>query len=404
MRRRLHTPRLDLEVLLVAAVLASSCQGRAPSPIVEHITNGADTDLYPGVAALMAADTLVCTATLVSPRVLLTAAHCLSAEAPPEAFFGSAPASGGKRLGIIDVHRQPSFNPLRLTDDIALALLDAPAPGVPYALPGVLLDESAIGSSLKLVGFGRTAANDQSPPRKREGFTRLATLDARELGFVPSPSQTCEGDSGGPAFATVAGIEAVVGVTSSGDAQCTQRARDMRVDVYAGTFIAPYLSATAEGAAQAGDRCWYPANCAPSAGACVTALDDPRLSFCAPACGPEGTCSEGLSCEASLCRQPVPSPGALGSPCETDIDCIDALCASRASGGPRRCARRCFTDLPNFCPTGYECLDSDGRGGGQACFGPDSAGCSYSGHAPSTSALWLISLAALLFLRRRRSL
>src|SRR5262249_8051273 len=78
-----------LSVAVASACAACSGQGAGGGAVGGEvaagrasaaITNGAATspggDL--GVAALMQGGTLLCTATLVSPRVLLTAAHCLA--------------------------------------------------------------------------------------------------------------------------------------------------------------------------------------------------------------------------------------------------------------------------------------------------------------------------------------
>src|SRR5436190_1819679 len=142
----------------VLASLLSACQRPAPTASSSAVTNSTPTDGDPGVVALLRGGALVCTATLIAPRVLLTAGHCLAA--------------------------------------------------------------SGAGIALRLVGFGRTGATDTSAPRKREGTSLIASLAANDFAFAPSPSQTCEGDSGGPAFATLDGAERVVGVTSSGDPQC----------------------------------------------------------------------------------------------------------------------------------------------------------------------------------------
>jgi hypothetical protein len=48
-----------------------------------------------------------------------------------------------------------------------------------------------------------------------------------------SGKNTCNGDSGGPAFAEVGGELLLAGVTSYGDPSCTQYGVDTRVDVYA---------------------------------------------------------------------------------------------------------------------------------------------------------------------------
>jgi hypothetical protein len=369
--------------------------------------------------------TLICTATLVSPRVLLTAAHCLADGLVPDVFFGASPGDGGAPAAALAVSIDPTFDADTLTDDVAMVLLAdvAPAGATPWPLPSTPLPASAVGTSLRLVGFGRTSASDTSPPLKRQGTASLASLTASTFDFSPSPSQTCTGDSGGPAFATQNGVEVIVGVTSSGDPSCAANATDMRVDAYA-SFITSWIAATAEGAAAAGDRCWYDANCALGAGACTAALDDATLSFCAPACGSGDACPTGLKCLADpsgasgtkLCRHPTPSPGAAGAPCGADGDCANASCLAPASGGPPVCAATCFPDLPGFCPSGDSCAAIAGSdAGASACFFAPvgfggttapaetygSSGCNAAGSGDFDAGLLALVLAALVQRRTR---
>jgi hypothetical protein len=328
-----------------------------------------------GVAALMEGGALLCTATLVAPRVLLTAAHCLADGGMPTAFFGAAPqGDAGASIAVVATRVHPAFEPSTLTNDVAMALLaqDAPSGATPWPLPAAPLDSSSVGLSLRLVGFGETAAGDSSPPQKRVGTATLASLAATQLVLAPAPSQPCEGDSGGPAFATIGGVEVIVGVTSSGDAQCSQGGHDTRVDAFT-SFISPWLRATAEGAAGPGDRCWYATNCAASAGDCAAALDDTTLSFCSPPCGQGGSCPAGLACLAgsdgrTLCRHAQPSPGAPGSVCSATSDCEGASCVAPASGGGNVCATTCFPDLMGFCSSGTACQAVAGDAGASACF------------------------------------
>jgi hypothetical protein len=98
----------------------------------------------------------------------------------------------------------------------------------------------------------------------------------------------------------------------------------------------------------------------------------------------------------------VPSPGALGAPCADDLACVDGLCAERADRGPRVCARRCFIDLPSFCPGGYECVASLGRGGGEACFAPRTGGCAFA-RGGRDSAPWALVIVLLVAGLRRRT-
>ena len=382
--------------LLAAAALAACSSPTAIDTHAAAITNGADDSGDPAVVALLQGTTLLCTATLIAPRVLLSAAHCFSDDgALPAAHFGAVPGAGDVTVALQLARRHPAFDATVLDNDVAVALLaeDAPAGTPPAPLPSVPLDGSDVGTTLRIVGFGRTAADDTTPPRKRAGTAIVSSLEADAFSFTPSPSQTCEGDSGGPAFATVGAAGAVVGVTSSGDPACATMARDMRVDAYLGGFIAPFVAATAVGAAQAGDRCYYPANCAAGAGECLPALDDATLSFCAPPCG--AGCPAGLACLAdgngvARCRHAAPSPGAAGSACTVAADCEGGrACVAAAGGGGRVCADTCFPDLPGFCAASFECRPVAG-GGGSACFVKSHGGCSFL-PAPS-AAPWPLGL------------
>jgi hypothetical protein len=305
--------------------------------------------------------------------VLLTAAHCVANDSLPEAYFGAAPPNGGTLVPILAAQVHPAFDATTLANDVAMVLLadDPPAGATPWPLPATALDATAVGLPLRLVGFGLTGPSDSSPAEKRTGTAVLASLAATALQLSPSPSQTCSGDSGGPAFATIGGVEVVVGVTSSGDPSCDAGATDMRVDAYA-SFITPWLQATSEGAAAAGGRCFYPANCAPSAGECAPAVDDPTLSFCDPPCPSGGSCPAGLQCLSGddgtmACRHPTPSPGAPGARCEAATDCIAGICAYPASGGSAVCTSTCFPGLPGFCASTSSC-EPAADDAGSACF------------------------------------
>jgi trypsin len=399
--------------VLVAAALSACAPAPPPSAVAERgqaITNGTNDDADSGVVALLQGSTLVCTATLIAPHLLLTAAHCLPDGAMPQAYFGTAPGDGGPSVAIAAVRRHPAFDETQLTNDIAMAVLAdaAPAGATPWPLPAAPLDDSALGQPLRLVGFGRTAADDTTAPRKRAGTTTLSSLTALQLMFTPSPSQTCEGDSGGPAFATAGGVEAIVGVTSSGDAACATMATDTRVDAYADAFIAPFVAATAEGAAGAGDRCWYASNCAAAAGGCTPAIDDATLSFCAPSC--DGGCPAGLQCLAGsdgskLCRHAAPSPGAQGSRCSDDDACAAGSCVAPRIGAATVCAQSCFSDLPGFCGAGFDCVAVAG-GSGSACFAKATGGCSVGAGAGRERgvALFLVALLLLCLRLARRTI
>jgi hypothetical protein len=343
------------------------------------ITDGSpSTDV--AVVALAFDDTLVCSGTVIAPQAVLTAAHCVMGEMLPEVAIGDTLA-GAVRHASLAALVDPDFDPTSLDHDLAIVIVE-PTLGV-APLPYATTLDAPPGSTIRVVGYGWTVANDPSPAERRTGTSVVDSIDDLRLVSHAAPSQACEGDSGGPALV---GNE-LVGVASSGDPSCTQFARHTRVDVKA-DFIADVLARSAVGAAGPGERCWYDANCA--AGACLPALDEPRWSFCAPAC--DDGCPDGLACIDDRCRHAAPSPGAEGAPCASDTDCAGGMCRAPDDGTARVCTQRCFHDLPELaCPGDDTCRAADD--GGDACFAAaDGGGCSTSGGQPGLLLLVLVQL------------
>ena len=331
---------------------------------------GGTASAEPAVVPLVRDGALVCSGSVIAPHAVLTAAHCL----------------GDTRPFTIDGHTviasfiAPGFDAATLSHDVAIVIVDPPFPvTLPYG--------AAAGSTMQLLGFGHTMPNETTPGPFAQR-TGAATIDEIEAQMIRSsgPARTCEGDSGGPAL--IDGV--IVGVTSSGD--CVSVSRHARVDIES-TFIADTLSVTAPGAGAAGERCWYDANCA--AAACVPAIDEPRWSFCSPAC--TSACPAGLECVDALCRHPLPSPGASGAACASDDHCAGTVCVAPAGEDAQVCTRRCFSDLPGFeCPSGMQCEPDDD--GSESCFTKaDRGGCSV---APGPA--WMLALLGLAQLLRGR--
>ena len=227
---------------------------------------GGTPSLEEAVVELARGDVLTCSATVIAPQAVLTAAHCVKSADLPDVVDGN-----GVHHTAVAKFAHPGFDATTLDHDLALIVVDPPLAIAP--LPYTTALDAAVGDMFEVIGYGWTVAGDTSVPARRTGTSQLTAIDPLQLHSVAAPNQTCEGDSGGPAV--LAGQ--IIGVASSGDPMCVQFAQHTRVDAHA-DFIAATLAATAAGGAQPGDRCWYAANCA--AGTCTAALDDPRLAFC----------------------------------------------------------------------------------------------------------------------------
>lgn len=376
-----------------AAVLVAALGGSASA--AAPITNGSPSS-DTAVVAIAYGSTVVCTGTIIAPHAVLTAAHCLPDSTLPDVVEGSDPATGMHHR-IVAAFPHPDFDSESLDHDIAVVIVGEPLHAVPLAFAATLPATAQVGATIRVVGYGWTIANDTTPPLRRSGTSQIDAIDALRVVSHAAPSQACEGDSGGPALLD----DQVIGVASSGDTACTQYARHTRVDVHA-TFIAGVLEKTAEDAARPGDRCWYDANCA--TGACMPAVDEPRLSFCTPRCN-AGACPAGLACTVdggeARCRHPWPSPGADRHVCRANNDCAAGLCIAPAESSDTVCARRCFSDLPGFtCPVNTECREA--ADGTEACFAIDTDGGCAIAPGRDRGVLVLIGLVGVAVLLRRR--
>jgi secreted trypsin-like serine protease len=232
--------RVGALIALLAFVSAcTSTEPEKPEEVAtasQAITNGTDDTSDAFVVALMLKGDAVCSGTLITPYIVVTAGHCVT-PAPDQVYFGSTPqiASSGTLVPVAETHVDPKFVPDTLANDIGIVALKAKAPTAP-ASANTVGSALSVNLPIRLVGFGATAFTDTYNPQKRTGASTISSLVDTSFKFGPNPSQTCNGDSGGAAFATIVGKEMLVGVTSAGDTECMVFGRDMRVDAY-GDFI-----------------------------------------------------------------------------------------------------------------------------------------------------------------------
>ncbi len=203
------------------------------------IVKGVPSHNYPAVGALLietqpSGFSHSCTGTMIGCKTFLTAAHCVLPDPDPQNYRVFLPQAG---LFEVDAIRWPKSAYIAPTTegskaDVAIVTLKASISGInPHAINTTReagLDPGTI------VGYGRTAtsAADDSSGVKREGHVLISQCKSAKFtgelvcwdfddGTSLSPSNTCNGNSGGPLFLTNRSQTVIGGVTSGGkNANC----------------------------------------------------------------------------------------------------------------------------------------------------------------------------------------
>jgi hypothetical protein len=221
----------------------------------------------------------ICSGTLISPTVFLTASHCtvfFEQGLAPQGFtafisfdnpipFGDLTSQQTNLIPVTEVVTNPGFNQSQSDPgDIAVLLVQArDTRGIPVAaLPTAgLLDQLSAQNGLKdavftpvgyglqnrVTGGGPPFFQDLNPAPRMFAFSSFNSIGQAFLRLSQNPSTgnggTCFGDSGGPNFLNHNGQRVLAAITITGDAVCRSVNTTYRLDTDSSrNFLAPFVT------------------------------------------------------------------------------------------------------------------------------------------------------------------
>ena len=221
----------------------------------------------------------ICSGTLISPTVFLTASHCTAffeQDLAPMGYtafvsfdnpipFGGLTSQHTTLVPVTQVVTNPGYNQSQSDPgDIAVLLVrERDTRGItPATLPtSGLLDQLSAQNGLqnavftpvgyglqnRVTGGGPPFFQDMNPLPRMYAFSSFNALNQAFLRLSQNPSTgnggTCFGDSGGPNFFNYNGAQLLAAITITGDSVCRSTNVTYRLDTASSrNFLAPFVS------------------------------------------------------------------------------------------------------------------------------------------------------------------
>jgi V8-like Glu-specific endopeptidase len=256
-------PETDLDPFAGAAAAASA----DPDKILNGTAGPTLFDIPAGqvqaIGALRQADQVFCTATLIAPQVVVSAAHCaLAVSGDVDFAIGRDARDPTAAIPVTRIVAHPKYDQLATfisaQYDVAIFVLAQPAKSRVSTIKPIPFNATAVsdlrGRQVQNVGYGLTRAGGQSSGRRYWSAERVAAVSRYDFTtrYSDNDSGTCNGDSGGPSLLRVDGKVVIVGTVSWGDTGCRGEGH-FALASYHARWVQQQVAAVAADGAESGD-------------------------------------------------------------------------------------------------------------------------------------------------------